>query len=540
MDSSQKRGRLAGAAAIVMSAIILSRLTGFLRSTFIPNLLSDKVTTDAYLLSFSITDFMYNLLVGAAIAAALIPILSGYLARDEEEDGWKVIGSFINVTFLLMTVVCFFGMVFSPQIVELMGHEYNHETKKLAVSLIRILFPSVGFIMLAGVTNGVLNSYKRFAAAAFGPSIYNLGSALSILLLSRFGVKVVAFGVMISAAIYFFFQLSFAIKNMKYYKLKIYLKHPGFKKIYGLAIPSLLSSSIMQVNVLISAYFAGSLVTGSLTAYRSANDVWQMPFGIFAVGIGTAILPSLSEKLALGDVASYKIILSKGMNMVLLFAVPSAMAFVTLNVPIMSAIYKWSNKVDTPFILLSSQILMFFSIAVVFSSMLTIINRAFYANNDTITPLFIGVSSIVITAFLNLIFNKFTNLNAGGIALAYSIASAFNLILSIIILNKRKIGVDLRPLIKYFIKILMAATVMGCVLYVLNRLSTINYNEALGTVPKLKVLGYLLLEVIAGMIVYFGVILIMKVPEGLYILNIMSDKIKIVKTRGLKIFTKIR
>ena len=112
--------------------------------------------------------------------------------------------------------------------------------------------------MLAGLANGVLNSYHRFAAAAYGPSIYNLGSAISILLFSnsRWGVRGVAFGVMGSALIYFLFQLLFTFRNLRHYRFGFCLKHEGFKRLTKLAIPSLISSAIVQINAIVTGAFA--------------------------------------------------------------------------------------------------------------------------------------------------------------------------------------------------------------------------------------------------------------------------------------------
>jgi putative peptidoglycan lipid II flippase len=307
LETSEK-GKLTKAAIIVMSSMIVSRITGFLRSTLIPNIMT-KVESDALFAAFKTTDLMYNLLVGGSIAAAIIPVLSGYLAKDEEIEGWKAIGSFINTIFIIMVIVSGLGIVFAPKLISLTAPGYNVETTALTITLARILFPSVSFIMLAGLTNGVLNSYQRFAAAAYGPTVYNLGSVISILLFNRLGVQKVALGIMFSALIYFLFQVSFAFKNLSYYSFGLNLRHEGYKRVIKLAIPSLLASSIVQINTIISQSYTSNFERGSVTALTGANDIWQLPYGIFAMGLGTAILPKLSEKLALGETRVFKSIL---------------------------------------------------------------------------------------------------------------------------------------------------------------------------------------------------------------------------------------
>ena len=97
----------------------------------------------------------------------------------DEEEGWKAVGTFINVTFFASIIFCIFGVIFSPQLVSILGKAYSPEKLHNAIVLTRILFPSVGFLMLAGLTNGVLYSYKRFSSAAYGPAIYNLGAIIT-------------------------------------------------------------------------------------------------------------------------------------------------------------------------------------------------------------------------------------------------------------------------------------------------------------------------------------------------------------------------
>ncbi|RCX20001.1 putative peptidoglycan lipid II flippase [Anaerobacterium chartisolvens] len=522
MENAQRK-KIAGAAVIVMSALVISRITGFLRSTLVPNMIAEAWKMEAFNLSFRITDFMFNLLVGGAIAAALIPVLSGYLAKDEEEDGWKAVGTFINITFISMVAVSVLGIIFAPQIVGAMAPRFDERTRALAVTLTRILFPSVAFLMLAGMTNGVLNSYQRFAAAAYGPSLYNIGSALSILLLSRFGVETAVFGIACSAAVYFFFQLSFALKNLKYYRFKIYLGHQGFKRLFKLAVPSLVSSSVMQVNVLISSFFT-VLFSGGINAYTMANDVWQMPFGIFAVGMGAAILPSLSEKLALGQVEDYKEILLKGIKSVIFFTVPSAIAFVVLGKPIIAAIYKWTARFDLSLIDNTGNILMVFSIAVIAHSMLAIINRAFYANNDTKTPLYVGIGAVLQTVVLNYIFTRVTSLGPAGMALSYSITGIVNLSILTYILNRRMKGIGLKRLLIFVSKVFFAAAIMGMVLYFGDMLVPVDIYAPFSSSLKMRELAWLLGEVVAGVAVYFGVVMLMGLEEARYMLRLIQGK----------------
>jgi putative peptidoglycan lipid II flippase len=508
LGKPQKRN-LTGAAVIVMSSIVFSRITGYFRVMLIPNKLTEKVVADSYIMAFKITDLMYNMLVGGAIAAALIPVLTGYIERQEEEEGWKAVGTFINVVFLCMVCLCILGIIFAPQIVPFIAKGFDEEGIKLTTRLTRILFPSVSFIMLAGLTNGVLNSYHRFAASAYGPVIYNLGGIFSLAYLSKFGVEMVAFGVMCSSLVYFLFQLSFAWKNLKYYRLKIYFNHPGFKKLFKLAIPSMMSSSIVQVNVIISAMFVTLFRTpGSVNAFNMADTTWQMPYGIFAQGIGIAILPTLSAKFAVGDLDDYKNILIKGLKSILFLCIPSAIGIIVLREPIIRTIFQWSKEFDANFVPMAGNILMFFSLALITQSIVATMNRAFYAINDTKSPLIVGASTILVNIGLSYLFYKFTSLGVGGMALSYSLTSTLNAVLLMNLLNKRVGGTDLREFFAFLLKVVPAAALMGVILLAANTLVDF------ASVSKLMQIIYLGLEVLIAAAVYFALSIILKVEEA--------------------------
>lgn len=497
-----KDGNLKKAAFIVMSSMVVSRLTGFLRSALIPNLIA-RSDSDALFAAFKTTDIMYNLLVGGAIAAALIPVLSGYIAKGEEEEGWKVTGSFINTIILLMTVISVLGIIFAKQIIRVTAPGYDPATTLLTVKLTRILFPSVSFIMLAGLINGILNSYQRFAAAAYGPSIYNLGSVLSILAFHDKSIGWVAGGIMISALTYFLFQLSFAIKNMDHYRPKIYFRHRGYHRIIYLAIPSLLASSVVQLNTVISQSYTSNYSPGSVTALSNANDIWQLPYGIFAMGLGTALLPSLSEKIALNDTDSFKGIFSRGIFSILLLTIPSAVGFIVLRQPVISAIFKWSPSFTRERIMETGQILMFYSPALFSQSILAIVNRAFYALNDTKTPLFTGILSIGVNAGFCYIFFNHTSLGASGMALAYSLAGTVNALVLLKLLGRKTGGMGLLNYTGKFLGILFSSLAMGILVAVIIKFVPVDFINPFNARGKVRELFYLFLVIGAGGVFYF-------------------------------------
>ncbi len=524
--NNSKGGRMATAAIIVMSSMVLSRLTGFVRETMLSWKVGLSWVQDAYVAAFTVPDLMYMLLVGGTISATLVPFLSGNLEKGEEKSGWKAASSFINIVFIGMVLLCVLGVIFAPQIIQTSVPGFSEKsphTKELAVTLTRILFPSVSFIMLAGICNGVLNSYKKFAAAAYGPSIYNTGSALSIYFFADTNPESmikVAIGVAASAVVYFFVQLMFSFSKFEMYRFVIDLYDKGFQKLFKQAVPSLLSSSITQLNVIISTAFVSlSSIEGSLAAFRNANTIWQFPYGIFAMGIGTAMLPTLSRKFAIGEYENYKSILMKSLTSVLFLSLPSAVGFIVLREQLVRAILKWGGRFTENNVPIVSSILALFSIAMITQSIVAIMNRAFYAGQDTKTPLLIGIGSILMNFGFGFFFYRFTNLGAAGLALSYSIISLVNSVLLLLLLDKKMNGIHMRKFIQFIIRAIPSALVMAAALILLElmplRLDTKGFQ-----------LAYLTLEIFVGASVYFVVMYVLKAEEAVYFIKILKQRFR--------------
>lgn len=517
-----KNNRVSTAAVIVILSMVLSRLTGFFRETMLSWKVGLSWLQDAYVAAFTIPDMMNILLVGGTISAALVPFLSGKLERDEEREGWRAASSFINALFVIMLLLCTLGMIFAPQIIPVVAPGFtakSPQTQELSIRLTRILFPSVIFILLAGLCNGILYSYKKFAAAAYGPSVYNIGCAISVLLFADTNpesmVKV-AYGVAASSVIYFLFQLPFVFPKIRFYSTKINLSEKGFRRLFKQAVPSLISSSITQVNVVISTAFVSlAAFEGGLAAFKNASTLWQLPHGIFAMGIGTAMLPTLAGKYASGEHHEYKNLLMRSLTTVLFVALPSTAGFIVLREPLVRAVYNWGGKFNEADVTLVASIIVMFATSIITQSAVTILNRAFYALQDTKTPLMIGITTVLMNLGLGLIFYRYTDLGAAGIAQAYSIISTVNAFMLLVLLSKKVKGIYLDRLGQFAIRAVPSAFLMSIFLILLEaipiRLDT-----------KILQLLYLTGEIILGVAIYSGMMLLMKAEDAKYLIKMLK------------------
>jgi len=448
-------------AALVMFATFFSRITGFLRTVLIKNIMSPKGYSDEFLVAFSLPDLTFELLVGGAIAAAIIPILTSSISKNNEREGWKAIGTFLNITVIAFIFISIIFFIFTPSFVEVVaiGYEKGTEEFNLVVKLTRILLPSSLFMILAGQCNGILNAYNKFAAAAFGPVLYNLCVMISIIIFGARSVELTTFGVTISAIIYFLVQLSCTWKHLRMYKPQLYLRNETFLKLVKLAVPSLAASAVVQVNGIISRSFSTEFVKNSVTMMNNANRTWQLPLGIFAQSLGVAMLPTLSSQFALEEKESYKRVLNKGLRTVMALCIPSTMILIVLNREIMQILFKWS-KMSNYEVAMNGLALLAYAPALLFQSVVVILNRAFYSIQNTRIPLLIGVGTIGINIAANLYFSNYTDLGAIGTAMAYVVTVLVNAFL-LVILFSRKTGLELIPDNFIFLAKITAVTIIS-------------------------------------------------------------------------------
>lgn len=523
------KSRLTYAILIVMASTMLSRIVGFVREMLLPNMLSVGVQTDAYNNAFILPDLMYSLLLGGAISAALIPVLTGFIDTGNEKDGWQTISTFINTIFILMIVLCIAGVIFSNELMTLLiSGDDKQETRDLAAGISRILFPSIAFLMLSGILNGVLNSYKKFAAAALGPIVYNIGSALSIYFLSPYGVEKIAYGVLASAVVYFLIVFAFSLRDLKYYKPVLRMRTENSKKLFALALPSFLSASVVQVNIMVSMKFANYFEEGRVTAFRLADRTWQMPYGIIAVSMGIAVLPTLSGVFANRDIQRFTQLITKSIKYLVTMILPCSVAFLIMNHRIVTALFRFSTNLNQSDVKVISNILFIFSAALMTQSLVAILNRAFYSMQETKIPLYTGAFTILLNIGLSYMFYKTTKLDINGIAIAYAASSFLNMILLTAVLKSRVKSISVSDLLKYTIRLLPPLCGMAGAILILDRMLPERINDV-SLISKLSQAGSLLFISFAAALVYFFLIIFFKVPEGIDVFNKICRKLKIVK-----------
>lgn len=470
--------KLSRTATMVMFATLLSRITGFLRNVLIKSIMSPQGYSDEFILAFTLPDLIFELLMGGAITAAIIPVLASSLAKNKEKDGWKAMGTFINCTLMAVIVAEIIFFIWTPAFLKLTAKGLSPDTPEylLTLKLTRILLPSALFMIMTGLINGILNAYHKFTAVAFGPVIYNLCVVTSIFLFGGKNVEATAWGVVFSSMIYFCIQFAFAFKYLKNYRPRMYIKNNTFKELLMLAIPSLAASAVAYVNQIVGGSFSSEFAENSVTMMNNANRTWQLPLGVFAQAMGVAILPTLSTYFAQDKIDDFKHVLYKGLRTVMLLCIPSTMIFIVMNRQIMQILFKWS-EMSVYESRMYGLALMAYAPALLFQSMVVILNRAFYSIQNSRIPLAIGAGTIGLNILANSFFANNTNLGAVGTGLSYVITDMVYVFILIFVFS-RKTGLNLIPEnFSFFVKVSLSTVVAGAVLWLTTSIIPFPWEE---------------------------------------------------------------
>lgn len=518
---------------MIMFSVMLSRVLGFFRTALIPAKMGGfNDVVDAYNAAFQIPDLMYGLLVGGAIAASLIPMLTGYVERKKEKEGWNVVGTYINVIMLVMLVLVILGVVFAPFLMKLILREASAGKIDLAVSLTRTLMPIAFFMMLSGFCNGIMNSYSRFAVAAFGPCVYNAATVISILLFSNsdeaanYGADKVVLAIVVCSIFYFLLQFAFTMRHLKYYRPKLIMSHPDFRKMINLALPTLLTSAFIQINYIISKSFSTIYGEGSLSALEVAGKTWQMPLGIIAQAVGVAILPSLSALYATGKLDELSEKLNSALRFVLFLAVPSAMGLAIISTPTIQLLFNWGSLTETG-VILAASMLTFYSISVITQSINTIMNRAYYSTKNSFLPMVAGSFGIAMNYILALLITGFTDLGAEGVALAYSIATIAITAALLLWFNRRIKGFKFINSPGFIMKTIVAVIAMGATVIISDRLlMPALFGGRIFDIGKFNQVLWVIMDVGIGVVAYGAISYVLKIDEMHQITHGVINKIK--------------
>jgi len=446
---------------------MVSRVLGYVRDFFIARVFGAGLATDAFFVAFRIPNLLRRLFAEGAFSQAFVPILAEVRNRETPEETRTLVDSVSTALFLALLVTAALGMALAPLVVYVSAPGFAAEPGKfdLTVSMLRITFPYIVCISLVALAAGVLNTWSRFAVPAITPVMLNLSFIVGAAFFAdRFEppVLVLAWAVFAGGFLQLALQLPFLWKIGMLPRWRLDLKHPGVRRVLKLMAPAVFGVSVGQISLLINTIFASFLVTGSVSWLYYADRLMEFPAGVLGVALGTILLPSLSRHHASGASAEYSRLLDWGLRLTLLLALPAAAALAVLALPLIATLFHYGrfSEVDA---WMTREALLAYSLGLVGLILVKILAPGFYARQNVVTPVKIGLVTLAATQAMNFAF--IGPLRHAGLALAIGLGACLNAGLLFVFLKKEKIYSPQPGWLPFALKVAVSVLVMAAALW---------------------------------------------------------------------------
>ncbi len=501
-------------ASIVSLLTLASRITGLVRDLLMASTFGVSAMTDAFWVAFRIPNMLRRMFAEGAFSQAFVPVLATSKAQDGEEATHALINAVATLLTLVLLVTCVAGVVGAPILVYMLASGLNPQGFEAATVMTRWMFPYIACMSLVALGAGVLNTWKQFAVPAATPVLLNVAMISAAWLgapwFQRHGIEPIyamAGGVMLGGLL----QLGailIALQRMGLApRIRISLgaaraawAQPATRKIVRLMGPALLGVSVAQISLLINTQIASHLATGSVTWLNSASLLMEFPTAMLGVALGVVLMPQLAAAKAAQDTARFSGMIDWGLRLVVLLAVPSAIALVTFAQPLVATIFHNGRFSDAD-VVQTSVALMGYGAGLLGLVAIKVLTPGYFASQNIRTPALIGVAVLLVTQGLNLVFVPL--LAHAGLALAIGVGAMINALWLLVGLVRGGTYVPLPGWGRFALQVLAASALLAVFLM-----------WASGSFPwlalqteKFKRIGLLALVISGAIAIYFVAIL---------------------------------
>ena len=457
---------------------LISRILGYLRDILIAIFLGASIFADAFFVAFRLPNTFRRLFAEGTFNAAFIP---SYIAAkiEDKKKGKKFADDVLGSLLLILIFVVTFAEIFTPYLIYIIapGFVENEIKFELAVELTRITFPFLLFVSLSSFFSGILNSNNKFAAAAAAPIILNVVLIISLVtsyFLDLNFVRQLSYGVTLAGFIQLIFLVYVALKFYKpnlifSFKLSRQVKF-FFKKL----LPSILSSGVTQINILVGTIIA-SFQTGAVSYLYYADRIYQINLAIAGIAVGTVSLPVLSKAFKKRDKKKISDIQNKSFELSLLLSIPASLGLILASNQIVNALFGYGSF-SIEDVEITALALKFFGYGVPAFALIKILSNFFFARDNTKTPFYISFFIVVLNILISV--SLFSKIGFTIIPIATSISTWAGVIIYLYLLNLKKSLLLKRQLMINFVKILISTIIMSLTLLIAleNFVNYLNYN----------------------------------------------------------------
>jgi putative peptidoglycan lipid II flippase len=458
-----RHGRLARNIVLVGGLFALASVAGLLRNILIARQFGIGADLDAYYAAFKLPDLLFTIVAGGALATAFVPVLAQSLAREDLEGAWDLASSVMNLVLLVASSLVVLAMLTAPWLVRTFiapGFEPHAQAETAAI--MRLVLVSTAIFSASAVLGSVLHGFKHFFLPALAPVVYPLGVIASALwLVPLWGVRGLAIGAVAGSVLHLAVKVPGLLHYGFRWRLVLNLRSPSLRRVLVLVGPRVLDLGVFHLTILATANLASRLAAGSMSALEWGWDFMQLPETMIGTAFGIVALPTLAELAARRDVPAMRTTLGETLRAVLALTMPAAAMLMVLGRPLVQSLYQRGafDLASTDAVL---NPLRFYALGLVGHSCLELATRAFFAQQDTLTPLLVAVGSAMANVLLALLLMN--PLGAGGLALANSFAVTVEVLVLLLLLGRRWGGAEGRVMAGTALRVGAATLVMSLVL----------------------------------------------------------------------------
>ncbi|WP_028989780.1 murein biosynthesis integral membrane protein MurJ [Thermithiobacillus tepidarius] len=446
---------------------MVSRVLGFVRDVILARAFGASALGDAFFVAFRIPNLFRRLFGEGAFSQAFIPVLGEYKATRSDRETQDFVDDVTGWLSLALVVVTALGMLAAPWVVMVIAPGFSAHPDKFAltVELLRITFPYLFFISLTALAGGILNTYGKFSVPAFTPVFLNLAMIFAALVLAPWlgnPAVAVAWGVFLGGLVQLLFQVPFLRQIGRLPRPRLRRRDPGVAKVLKLMGPAIFGSSVAQLNLFLSTILASFLATGSVSYLYYSDRLVEFPLGVFGVALGTVVLPALSQQQALQDHEHFNKTLDWALRLVLIIGIPATVGLLVLGQPLLISLFRY-GAFDMHAVEMSQRSLIGYGLGIVPIIAVRVLAPAFYARQNTRTPVKIAVVALIANMVFSLLL--IWPLAHAGLALATSLAAVVNAMLLYLALRRASAYAPRPGWVALVLKVIAASALMGVALY---------------------------------------------------------------------------
>lgn len=455
------------------SLTLASRVLGLVRDNLFARYMGASFASDAFLIAFKLPNMFRALFAEGAFASAFIPMFNQKVA-DKDGPGLPAGIEFaeraLAVLLPVLLVMTVLLELFAWPVTLVLSGKFNGVSDELfayAVMLSRLTIPYLMLISLVSLFGGILNSLGKFWVNAAAPMLLNVTLITALLVFDTSDPMVTARNQAIAVSTAGLLQLLWLALAARANGVRLKFRRPRLshdvKRLLKLTLPAAVGAGAVQVNLVISTALAAALLReGSVTYIYMADRLNQLPLGLIGIALGTVLLPTISRQLGAGDEAAAMQTQNRGLELALLLTLPAAAALVVCGGPIVAGLFGY-GRFDAEDVRATTQALAAFSLGLPAYILVKVLTPAFYARQDTRTPVRYGLVAVAVNLVLNLAF--IVPLAHVGPPLATAIASTVNVVLLYHTLRKRGDFAPDARLKRRAWRLAVAAVAMGTALW---------------------------------------------------------------------------